>query len=554
MKGSVSVQTALLLAVLAAGLALRLYNLVPPERGLLFAADADEGIYAASARLALDGYLPYRDFFCSAPPLGLYLFMAVLAPTSPPWGDVTGFMALRYTAVAYGMITLGAVFALGRRLGGPAAGLAAAALLAIDGWSIAQDRRAMLEAPLNMFSALALLAAVAAGQRQDHRLRLYALAGALAALAISSKTQGAVVLLAIVGALLLQRHWRSALVAAGAAAATYLVLSLPYLLAAGDDLVRQLFLFQFLRPPNGDPALMLRVNAIRGYAESWLSVRLGLLGGLVLAARLLWRPSRSSAVVHWLPVLLWGLLVAASFAASKTFYLYYYAQLAPPLALLAGSLFSLGGQATSGRQWLALSWSRLSERARRPAGREAGTLPTARPSWPSALAQVALAVIVAMLVAWRLPTQAQATLQGTRWIKNAYAGAGAYLHDNAPREAEILVFEPNHTFLASRRPARAADGTFFVDSHAYMLYINLGIKSATYAELVRQVAARAAADEQTVLWRQPAQDLIGNALNTYDYVVVDRRARYLLSPATLNRLESATTEVARFSDTSVRRK
>lgn len=95
-----------LMALLALALGLRLYNLVPPERGLLYAADADEGIYAASARLALDGFLPYRDYFCSAPPVGLYLFMAVLAPTSQPWGDSNGFMALRYASVLYGMVTI----------------------------------------------------------------------------------------------------------------------------------------------------------------------------------------------------------------------------------------------------------------------------------------------------------------------------------------------------------------------------------------------------------------------------------------------------------------
>ena len=75
---------AALAALLALALGLRLVNLVPPDRGVLFTADNDEGAYAADARLALDGFVTYRDYFCAAPPAALYLFMATLAPTSQP--------------------------------------------------------------------------------------------------------------------------------------------------------------------------------------------------------------------------------------------------------------------------------------------------------------------------------------------------------------------------------------------------------------------------------------------------------------------------------------
>ncbi len=524
-----------LVAVLALALGLRLNNLVPAERGLLYAADADEGIYATSARLALDGYLPYRDYFCSAPPVGLYLFMAVLAPTSQPWGDSNGFMALRYASVLYGMVTILAVYATASRLGGRATGLLAAALLAMDGWAVAQDRRAMLEAPMNMFSALAILALVVAVQRQSRSVRWYAVSGVLAALAILSKTQGLVIFGALLLTLMLQRRWRPLVSLGAAAAATYLLFSLPFLVSAGDDFVRQLIIFQFLRPPNGDPALMLRVNAIRNYPEAWLTVRLGLAGAGLLLLRWLWwmaqtvrskeRRQKSHSTGQWLPVMLWAGLVAASFAISKTFYLYYYAQLAVPLALLGGSLLHRG-----------ISSSDLFG--------EIGTRNRAIPTLVVALAIAALAI-------WRAPTELHATVQGTRWVKTAYGDAAQYLRTNTPAGASILAFEPNYAFLSSRPLARLADGDFFVDTHAHMLYLNLGIKTRSWPDLLGQLVHRDTVDEQTILWREPAQDaaLAANA----QYIVVDRRARQLLSPQTLAALQARGDELATYADVVVSR-
>jgi hypothetical protein len=546
-RWSVALSALALVAVLALALGLRLNNLVPPQRGMLYAADADEGIYAASARLALDGYLPYRDFFCSAPPVGLYLFMAVLAPTSQPWGDSSGFMALRYASVVYGMITIIAVYAIASRLGGRGAGLLAAALLAMDGWAVAQDRRAMLESPMNMFSALALLALVVALQRQSRSLRWYALAGALAALAILSKTQGMVMLAVLLLTLIAQRQWRPMLALGCAAASVYLLLSLPYLLSAADDFVRQLIAFQFLRPANGDPALMLRVNAIRNYPEAWLTVRLGLAGAGLLLVRWLWEhmqrfhggrlsiadaaPAINNAGYGnpaydssgWLPVVLWAALVAASFAASKTFYLYYYAQLAVPLALLGGSLLQRGFQS-----------SELSK--------ESGTLKTRLPI-------VAIALAIAALVLWRGPTELRATIQGTRWVKPAYTDAGQFLKTNTPGNTSILAFEPNYAFLGERPLARLADGTFFVDTHAYMLYLNLSIKTQSWPALLGQIVQRATDDEQTILWRQPAQDVV--LATNAQYTVIDRRARYLLAPQTLATLAATSRELVTLTDVTV---
>ena len=111
-------------------------------------------------------------------------------------------MALRYMAVVYGMIAIIASFVTAKKLGGWQVGLLAIALMAIDGWQVAQDRRAMLEAPMNMFSALGMLAFVIAAQSDRHRLRWYVVAGIMGGLAALCKTPGAFLLAALFLALL----------------------------------------------------------------------------------------------------------------------------------------------------------------------------------------------------------------------------------------------------------------------------------------------------------------------------------------------------------------
>jgi len=152
------VTVALLLVILAGATYVRLWQLTPTEQGIDYAPDTDEGDYAFSAQLMLQGELPYRDFFATLPPAGLYLFVAVLGLFYQVWGSLEGFMALRYASALYGVATVLVAYFIGRRLGGRPAGLLAAAVLAIDGIVIFQDRRAMLEAPMNLLSALAVLA------------------------------------------------------------------------------------------------------------------------------------------------------------------------------------------------------------------------------------------------------------------------------------------------------------------------------------------------------------------------------------------------------------
>jgi len=104
LQGSERLSASFLILILIMALAvyLRLYNLLPVERGLQFLQDYDEAVWDSTAQLMLQGYLPYRDFFATLPPVGIYLLAGVLRLVNVPWGNGVGFMATRYASVIYG--------------------------------------------------------------------------------------------------------------------------------------------------------------------------------------------------------------------------------------------------------------------------------------------------------------------------------------------------------------------------------------------------------------------------------------------------------------------
>lgn len=171
----------------------------------------DEAEYAIVARyLSRDVfYLAYPDItgmgatpFVSQPPLILY----VMAISMKLFG-ATDFAAL-LPSVLFGVATVGALYALGHRLGGRFMGLASAALLAALPFHVEMSRRAMLDAGFVFFLVLTCYFCVA--WMQDRRWQQALGVGIAVACAALSKLPGAlagpvvlvVFLVALVGALL----------------------------------------------------------------------------------------------------------------------------------------------------------------------------------------------------------------------------------------------------------------------------------------------------------------------------------------------------------------
>jgi len=165
--------TAWLGLVVAAGAALRFATL--DAQSLWY----DEAVTAHLLRMDLAGMLRAIPDSESSPPL--YYVLAWL------WTHVSGFgeVGLRSLSALFGTATIGVVWALGRRLGGERAGLAAAALVAFNPMLVWFSQEARAYALLALLGALSALLWLRALERPRATGRLLAW-GAIAALALAT--------------------------------------------------------------------------------------------------------------------------------------------------------------------------------------------------------------------------------------------------------------------------------------------------------------------------------------------------------------------------------
>ncbi len=515
---------ALLLLVLTVAAWIRLSNLVPVQRGLLSLQDYDEAVWDSTAQLWLQGYLPYRDFFATLPPVGIYLLAGVLRLFSEPWGTGLGLMATRYASVLHGLLTIALVYWLGHKLSGQAAGVTAAGLLAVDGMVAGMDRLAMLEPPLNLFSALAILAYLPTFEplpdgRSRHRH--LALAGSLAALAALAKTPGVVVVLALITVSLLRFRLREAITIATSFALAWVVLSAYFLVRCPSDFLKQVYLFQLVRPPDGVVNRLARLHQIWSYDQAWFTLRLGVVGGLCVSLLTIWRREARP----WWVIIAWAGFSLLLIVANSSYYPQYYVQWAVPLCLLGGGLLD-------GR--LGLIWPRWAHFR----GFGSGVI-------------LLLGIVSVGMLGGRIVRQYRGILRMVDHTDSTYVQVAQYIQANSSPDAQVLVFEPNYTFLSSRAPAGARQGRFLVDSYGEMLYVNMGLEGRSLGELAGAALAGQKPDLQTTFWRLPAQEYVLAAFERADYVVIDGRARYQLQPQTLSVIQSGSTEVFNFGVASV---
>jgi 4-amino-4-deoxy-L-arabinose transferase-like glycosyltransferase len=528
-----------LVLILLLALGLRLYRLVPQGAGLLYAQDADEGVYASTAQLILQGYVPYRDFFTPMPPIAIYLFAIVLRVFYHPWGSATGLMALRYMSVACGIVTVGLTYCAAKVVGGKRAGLLAAAVLAVDGIVVAQDRRAMLEAPTNMYSVLAVLCYLYAlhqawAERLDGTIwrkqaLLLAASGFFCTHALLTKGTALAPVLVIALGILLRRRWKEGLWFGGSLLASYLLFSSVFLILCPGEYVKQNYVFHLLRPWDGTAHPLARLTEILGYTWSWTTVRLSILG---VATTLL----AGSQVRHrglWLVVLAWAGLMLVLLLTSRTYWATYFSQLAVPLSILAGLLFN--DQLDRSRPSMVDRFSAM--------GR-----------WVWFSLQLVVLVAVLAFSPSRLWLQYTTTKAALEQVKPAYLEISEYIGQYVPPDAPLLAFETNYTFLSSRRPAGAREGSFFIDSYGEMLYRSLGIPDMSTRDVFAAWLGQERVGSLAVFYRQPAQTEVRRVFDQAPYVVFDGRALKQLTPETTEyiRVRSESLESAHGADLRVR--
>jgi hypothetical protein len=497
-------------------LGLRLYRLVPVDVGLQYAQDADEGVYATTAQLALQGYVPYRDFFTPMPPAAVYGFMAVLRVFYHPWGSAAGLMALRYACVALGVLTVLLTYHTARMIGGHWAGLLAAALLAVDGIVVAQDRRAMLEAPTNLLSLLAILSYLSAikptgGHPRSSATRTFKqdlpilASGLLCALALLTKGTALVPVLVVGLHLLVRRQWRQALWFAGSFVAGYLLCASVFLLTCPVEFLKQNYFFHFLRPWDGTMNPLARLAEIRGYTWSWTTVRVALVGAVVM----FFTGKKARHADLWLVVLTWAGLMLFLLLSSRTYWATYFSQLAVPCCILGG--LALNAELDQHTHSL---MDRLPQHFR----------------WP--VLQSLLLISVLALGYPRLCLQYNTTRAALEQVKPVYAEITGYINQHIPAGEPILAFETNYTFLSSHPPAGAQGGSFFIDSYGEMLYRNLQIPQRSIAELLASWTQQERIGTLAVFHREPAQAEVRRMFERASYMVLDGRALKQLTEET----------------------
>lgn len=477
--------------VLCVGFDLHTRGMLSPEQGLTYEADYDEGVYVAAGQLWLQGFVPYRDYLYVQPPLSVYLFGTILRLHTVSWGDGIAFMLVRYASIAFGLVTLIAVFLIARKLGGTASGLVALGVLALDAQVIEINRRAMLEPSMNALSALAVLSYLYALDVKKYSRLLFVFAGSLGTCAMLVKLVGGLVLgvlftYATGRVIRAPAHARKPRIAelvalvVGVAATAAMILT-PPIFNALATFVRQVVIFQIIRPAYWYPTRLERIAEILKDGGSALTVALAMVGiGIIFMGHIARQGSR-----RWLVIMMWAALVSAFLMYSRTFYLHYYIQLAVPFSILAGAVVSQG-QRAAGIRWM--SFLRV--------------------------AQAGLLVLVASIIIALLPrefaqAQAVATFRSVRLVE-----VRDYLINHTPRDAKVAAHDPSYWFVASREPPRLSNGTVLIDIFGYLWYAVIGVERERYPD--------ASVQEELVDW-----------FNRADYGVIESRALSALTPESL---------------------
>lgn len=417
------------LAVLAVGAwLLRVLPFFNRHGAFGYPVDYDEGVYFTASALLFQGLLPYRDFMFVHPPGSLLLWSPAAALASG-WDAATCFVLARWLAAGVGALNVFLVGRLALRAWGPVAGVVAALVYATYPELVLVERGPFLEPVLNL--ACLAMANVWLDSPGDGRAsRRWLWAGALCGLAISVKVLGGIWLAAALLSRSPRSAWRSQLGLALAAGATVLLLVGPFVAAAPSRFFQDVFLFQSLRPGDGEPDRLVRLHDML-HERRWVGVGLALLGLLVASVRA-FRSAGPSRPAERFFAVAYALTVAA-FLASPSYWSQYNAHLAASEAVLAG----LGAAALHG-------W--LSARG---------------PTWARAV-PVLLAVAVPLAPVKHLR-------EGNRARAPDLPALGRYLRESVPADAPVCAFEPAWGLTGGRLPPRLPGVPVVVDSYALML-------------------------------------------------------------------------------------
>jgi Dolichyl-phosphate-mannose-protein mannosyltransferase len=342
--GAVSASTWVLGTIVLAGLALRLVNI---DHGLPFVYQPDEANHFTNRAVGMfgsdldPGYFRNPSAFTYAIHLLLRAQYGALGLVDGPRNVVRDcrsdpsaiYLTGRVLATVLCMLSVIAVYAVGRRLWSAAEGLTAAAVLAFAFLPVAYSRFALTDVGALLPVTIAVYGAVRA--QETGRLAYFALAGAAVGLAVGFKyTAGLLVAPLVAASLLTTARRRTALLGLATAAAVGLIaflLTNPFFVLRLGDAIDQLSIQTATahRPKLGQRGEYGAVFYLRS-----LTWALGWGATLAAGAGALWElhRSKSRAIV----LIVFPLLLFAFLSTAERFFARWLMPAFPVLALLAG--------------------------------------------------------------------------------------------------------------------------------------------------------------------------------------------------------------------------
>ena len=533
----------------------RMVELWPQSYGLTREPYDDEGVYAGTSQLFLQGALPYRDYFFAHPPIAAIAYAPAMAYHFTAWGSPTSFMMARYLSVFYSLVTLALIFGIAYKLAGLWGGTLAGGLWAIDGRVIEINRKIMLEGPLVMLSCAGILLYLWArpalwpevpepalldppARSRFSPTLILVLAGAVAAMSALTKIAGLACLFAIIVDMIWLRLENRRRVSAGfstvllppaikrpfvtlglgVVAAVVVVLG-PFLVVAPSQFIREVIFFQMLRPSDGVVDTPARIGDLTSFLSNALTPLLAALGFVVLS---IWAWSRRDlGIGPWRLGVIWMFFSLILFTYSRSFYQHYYIQLAAPLCLFAAGVNLIPPMLKQ--------------------------LPGMMRSAARGVATVAVPVALLLLIG--VPFVAiQWTGMTTRACPHCedhiFEIVGKYVNDAVPPGAPVLSSDEQFNILAARPPSYSPTTGYLIDSYGQMIYLALNMDTRSWGDLITSSLRGDHGTDPYAVMRspRPQADFLDRAADAA-LIVVHERGFARLSDETMAVLNS-TYEVA----------
>jgi len=539
-----------LLALLVIGGVARMVELWPQSYGITRYPYDDEGVYAGTAQLFLQGALPYRDYFFAHPPIAAISYAPAMLYHFTEWGSPTSFMMARYLSVFYSLVTLALIFLIAYKLAGLWGGAIAGLVWAVDGRVVEINRKIMLEGPLVMLSCGAILLYLwvrpalqrgSSGGLPRRTLLILGLAGVVSAFSALTKIAGLACLLAILGDMVWlwfdnrrtdPQGWhepvpgfgRQLLTLGAGVLLAVLVALAPFFLAAPSQFIREVIFFQLLRPDDGLSDIPSRIADITSSLGNALTPLMAAAGFVVLS---MWAWLRRTPG-PWRIGIIWTFFSLLLFTYSRSFYQHYYIQLAAPFCILGAGVSLLGPILDERRRTKDERIRNVQGSLQGEFGMRNGSGFAGRTSFvfrlssfvPLILGILALLVVVPLLA---MQWAGLVTRDCPHCNDPLFEVVGRYVNDAVPPGTPVLSTDEQFNILAARPPSRTATG-YLIDSYGHMIYLGLNLGNRSWGELISAVLnGEHSNDVYAVLHLPAAQaDILDRARQAAMIVVHDK--------------------------------